>query len=526
MRSIALSLALAVAAVPVAHAQQRPKLVVMITVDQLRPSYFEKWKGQLTGGLGRLASEGAFFTQAYQDHAVTETAPGHSTVLSGRWPMHTGILRNDVGVQDSSAALLEVRGPGASPLRFQGTAFFDWLKAADPNARALSVSRKDRGAILPIGRAQEQVYWYAGGQFTTSRYYADSLPTWVQRFNAQRTPFRSVAAVWRLLLPDTAYKENDDEPYENPGGVRTFPHQLPSDSVRAAAAFAAVPMMDSLTLELALAGTQELKLGRRGATDLLAVSLSTTDAVGHAYGPDSRELHDQVLRLDRYLASFLNRLGAMVGARDLLVVLTADHGVTSYPGWSRAHGRPDVHGVELDSLLLGYNRAIGAQLGDTARRPWLLFDSGMLILQDNGRLAAAHISVDSVVDVIAARFKQVPGVARVERPADLLQADTLQDPVARRWRHQVPPDAGIVLVITLQEPFVWGDESYAMHGGPSDADANVPLILMGAKWIKAGRYTQRAATVDIAPTLADLLRLSPLSILDGRVLREAFAPGR
>jgi arylsulfatase A-like enzyme len=177
-------------------------------------------------------------------------------------------------------------------------------------------------------------------------------------------------------------------------------------------------------------------------------------------------------------------------------------------------------------LLLGYNRAIGAQLGDTARRPWLLFDSGMLILQDNGRLAAAHISVDSVVDVIAARFKQVPGVARVERPADLLQADTLQDPVARRWRHQVPPDAGIVLVVTLQEPFVWGDESYAMHGGPSDADANVPLILMGAKWIKAGRYTQRAATVDIAPTLADLLRLSPLSILDGRVLREAFAPGR
>src|SRR5947207_9930189 len=135
-------------------APPRPKLVVVITVDQLRADYFTRWKSQLTGGLGQLATEGAFFTDGYQDHAITETAPGHSTILSGRWPAHTGIITNAAGVQDSVAPLLGTSGFGASPRRFRGTTLFDWLKAADPTARALSVSRKDRGAILPIGQAR------------------------------------------------------------------------------------------------------------------------------------------------------------------------------------------------------------------------------------------------------------------------------------------------------------------------------------------------------------------------------------
>jgi predicted AlkP superfamily pyrophosphatase or phosphodiesterase len=509
-----------------AAAQQRPRLVVVITVDQLRPDYFERFKSQLTGGLARLAAEGAFFTNAAQDHAVTETAPGHATVLSGRWPRHTGIQRNDAGVQDSTAPLLETRGTGASPRRFQGTALFDWLKAAQPNARALSVSRKDRGAILAIGHAKEQVYWYQSGLFTTSRYYADTLPAWVRRFNAQRVPFRAVAAVWRPLLAEKDYPEPDAEPYENPEGTeKAFPHTLPADSTRAAIAYANTPWLDSLTLAFALAGLEELKLGRRGTTDLLAVSLSSTDAVGHRYGPDSRELHDQVIRLDRYLAWFLDRLTARIGRQEMLVVLTADHGVSSYPGYYRAHGRPDVHGVSIDSIVTAYNREIGARLGDTSRTAWLLFDGGMLILQDNGRLAAGRVSVDSVVGVVAARLRQVPGVARAERPVDLTQADTLQDPVARRWLHHVAPgpaaDGAVVLVVTLHEPFVWGQETYAMHGAPSDVDARVPLILMG-RGVRPGRYTQRAATVDIAPTLAALLGLSPFSLLDGRVLQEAL----
>ena len=177
-------------------APPRPKLIVVITVDQLRPDYFTRWKSQLTGGLGQLANEGAVFTDGYQDHAVTETAPGHSTILSGLWPAHTGIIRNSEGVQDSLAPLLGTTGPGASPRRFRGTTLVDWLKAVDPTTRVLSVSRKDRGAILPIGRAKEQVYWYQSGLSTTSRYYADTLPTWVQAFNARRLPFKAATYRW------------------------------------------------------------------------------------------------------------------------------------------------------------------------------------------------------------------------------------------------------------------------------------------------------------------------------------------
>src|SRR6266508_1384929 len=177
--------------VPAPPVAPRPRLVVVITVDQLRPDYLDRYRPQLKGGFAMLLKTGASFTDAYQDHAVTETAPGHATILSGRWPAHTGIIRNLAGVQDQAAPLLEVRGSGASPARFRGTALFDWLEAVEPAARALSVSRKDRGAILPLGRVKQQVYWYQSGVFTTSRYYADSLPAWVRAFNARRVPFRA-----------------------------------------------------------------------------------------------------------------------------------------------------------------------------------------------------------------------------------------------------------------------------------------------------------------------------------------------
>ncbi len=501
-------------------AQQRPKLVVMITVDQLRPDYFERWKAQFVGGFPTLVADGAVFVSAYQDHALTETAPGHATVLSGRWPAHTGILTNAAGVQDTTAPLLAVTGAGASPRRFRGTAFFDWLKARDPRARALSVSRKDRGAILPIGTAKEQVYWYQSGLFTTSRYYADSLPVWVRSFNARRVPFKSAGTRWTLLLSETSYPEPDEAAWENQGRS-TFPHQLPTDSAAAAAVYAGTPWMDSLTLAFALTGAEALRLGRRGTTDLLAVSLSSTDAIGHAFGPDSRELHDQVLRLDRYLGWFLGTLFRRYGRGDVLIALTADHGVTPYPEVSRQRGHPDATRVSLDTLLAATNRQLDQLAGTSPPRAWLDHDSGMLWLQDNGRLTASGVSVDSVLQSLTTRIMAVPGVARVNRPGELARADTASDAVARRWLHQLAPDAGVVLVVTLKDYSVWGSFPIAMHGQPSELDARVPLILWG-RGVKPGTYTGRAATVDIAPTLARLLGLTPLSLLDGRVLAEAL----
>src|SRR3989440_3574082 len=497
----------------------KPRLVVVITVDQLRPDYLERYRAQLRGGLATLLKQGAVFTEAYHDHAITETAPGHATILSGRWPAHTGIIRNLAGVQDSATPLIGVTGIGASPARFRGTELFDWLKAAEPTARALSVSGKDRGAILPIGRAKEQVYWYVGGVFTTSRYYADSLPLWVRVFNGERVPRRAAATQWTLLLPERDYPEPDSVPYENQGRDFVFPHRLPSDSGQAALAFIATPTMASLTLAFALEGVRALQLGGRGATDLLDVSLSTTDYVGHAYGPDSREIHDQVVRLDRYLGRFLEQLFVRYGKSNVLVVLTADHGVTPYPERSRMLGHPGAVRVIPDTIFQRVNAALDQRAGGG---DWLQFEGGMLLLPDRAKLVDGGVNAASVVADVATRLRALAGVARVDRPADLTDRDAA-DPVSRRWIHQLPPDVGVELVVTLKPYSIWSYPSVpiAMHGQPTDLDAHVPLILWGSG-IRRGVYGGRVSTVDIAPTLARLLDLTPAEPLDGRVLSEAL----
>src|SRR5262245_50498876 len=156
---------------PVPAQAPKPRMLVFITVDQLKEEYLDQWRGQFSAGLKLLLDGGAFFSNAHQDHAITETAPGHASTMSGRFPRSTGIVANTAGVLDSQMPLLGAAGDGASPFRFRGTVLVDWLRHANPQTRALSVSRKDRGAILPFGRAKQSVYWYAlNGTFTTSSY--------------------------------------------------------------------------------------------------------------------------------------------------------------------------------------------------------------------------------------------------------------------------------------------------------------------------------------------------------------------
>ena len=193
-----------------AHAQRRPQtggdrptLIVFLTVDQMRSDYVDRWKDQYTGGLARLGKQGAFFTNAFQDHANTETAPGHSVTMAGRFPRSTGIVSNTTGVLDPQAPLLTSRDSPASPYRFRGSVLMDWLRTRDARSKGLSVSRKDRGAILPFGRAKQNVFWYAtsNGEYTTSKYYADTLPTWIRRINARNGSFSSPRAHMRNRTP-------------------------------------------------------------------------------------------------------------------------------------------------------------------------------------------------------------------------------------------------------------------------------------------------------------------------------------
>jgi arylsulfatase A-like enzyme len=503
------------------RAPARPKLVVFITVDQMRPDYLDRWGPQLTGGLGRLSRKGAFFTNAFQDHGITETAPGHSVTMSGRFPRSTGIVRNAAGVEDPQAPLLTSRDPGASPFRFRGSVLIDWMRFKDPRSRALSISRKDRGAILPLGRAKQSVFWYAGsnGEFTTSRYYADTLPDWIRRVNARRVPQRSAGQAWTLLLPAREYGEPDSVPQESAGRDFTFPHVLSKDTVRAAGEFMATPMMDRLTLDAALEGLQALDLGRGPQPDVLAISLSATDYVGHRYGPDSREQHDNILHLDRALGAFIDSLYKLRDSTTIVFALTADHGVTSFPELvaQRAH-RAAAARYDVGKPYAALRASLERSRVDTSA---VTFD-GALVLVDREAFALAHVDPEPMLAQFAEALRRQPGIARVDRVRDLSRRDTVSDAVSRRWLHMLPPDLPVALVVTPVQGAYPAGASIAEHGTPYDDDAHVPVIFFGAG-VRPGRYPERALVADAAPTLARILGVTPTERLDGRVLERALA---
>lgn len=496
----------------------RPSLIVLITVDQLLNDYLTRFGPQLTGGLARFARGGAWFTDAHHDHAITETAPGHATLLAGRFPRSTGIADNLGGVEDPAAPLVGgASGLSASPARFQGTTLVDWLRARDSSTRTLSVSMKDRGAILPVGRSRAEVYWYSlNGSFTTSRYYRESLPEWVNRFNARRLPQSFAGKSWTPLLPDSAYREIDAEPLETAGVDFVFPHVMPADTVAAVSQVRVTPWMDEITFALALDGLQALSLGQGTRTDVLAISLSATDLIGHAFGPDSKEIHDQVLRLDQSMKAFVDSLFKMRDSLRITFALTSDHGVGTIPEIAGRTMRPGPHRVNVSVPLT----SLRARLAALGIPPGAMDVGPRTVRIGRAARASRQQGVDSALAAFANEVRAIPGVARVDRFRDLIDRDTLTDPVARRWSHQFADTSDVELVVTLTPFSIYGT-IVATHGSPLDYDTRVPLIFYGPQF-RAGRYPEFVRTVDLAPTLANIAGVTPSEKLDGVVLKQAI----
>ncbi|MFN8653944.1 MAG: alkaline phosphatase family protein [Gemmatimonadales bacterium] len=487
-----------------------PRLVVVLTIDQLRPDYLSRWESQWTGGFRRLLDGGAVFLEGWQDHALTETAPGHSTILSGRHPARNGIANNTLGVPDTTVRLVGAEGTGASPFRFQGTTLIDWMRGADSGLRFLSVSRKDRSAILPIGRSKGPVFWYVDGGFTTSTWYADQLPAWVTEWNGRGGAAKLAGHRWQLLLPDSAYSEVDSQPWEHGGKDLTFPHSLPADAGKVLDALTDQPWIDSLTLDFALTGAQALQLGDRRRPDVLAVSLSGTDAIGHEYGPDSREIHDHLLRVDRYLGAFFDSLESTVGKGQLLVVLTADHGVTPFPELALARGR-EAGRIPFGKLVWSVNRKLGGALSA---------GSG-IVLVDTLKLQAAKVNRESLATNLVAQVQKLPGVLDAWTPGTL-GAPLPSNIPAARWRRSLPPGLQWLVVAAAKPGYIWSDGPGSTTHGTSNADdANVPVIFYGMG-VRAGRYSDTVSTVDIGPTLARSLGVKVTEKVDGRVVKAAL----
>jgi hypothetical protein len=384
------------------------------------------------------------------------------------------------------------------------------------------VSRKDRGAILPMGRARQHVFWYGGdGRFTTSTYYADTLPGWLQQVNARDFGRRYAGRAWTLLLPAQAYPEPDSVALESGGRDYTFPHVLPSDPARAAAALTDTPWMDEITLETALAGVEAMGLGRGPQTDVLAVSLSGTDGVGHRFGMDSRELHDQILRLDRALGTFMDSLYKTRDSTRIVFALTGDHGMAPYPELHFPGTDPERGRADLAAVVRAHN----ARLVTRGVIDAFDVESGA-IMQDVAAFRAANVDPRRAVAELVADLRRTRGVAyamtREELPRLAAQRrDTSAAKYARRWLHMLPADLPVAAVVTLEPYVYYTGVTYATHGSPHDYDSNVPVLFHGAAF-RPGRYARFARVVDMAPTLAAVLGVQPAERLDGKVLDEAL----
>ncbi len=275
--------------------------------------------------------------------------------------------------------------------------------------------------------------------------------------------------------------------------------------------------MDEVTAALALDGVHALSLGKGDAPDLLAVSFSATDLVGHRYGPDSREIHDQILRLDRLLGRFIDSLYQLVDSTRVAIVLSADHGVYPFPELNNGRLRPAPVRADLRPALEAVQRVITGAGGNLRA---IDFESGALLVNHD----SIHIPdpvLRQAVDSFLAVARAVPGVARADRLGDLARLDLGKNAVARRWVQMFPPDVPVEAVVTLTPGSYWWNYPVAQHGTPNPQDTNVPIVFYGP-WFKPGRYGQFVRTVDIAPTLAQVLGVTPLEPLDGKPLKAAI----
>jgi predicted AlkP superfamily pyrophosphatase or phosphodiesterase len=521
-------------------APARPALVLFVSVDQMRADYLTRFDALYTGGLRRLLDAGAVFTQARYRHADTETAPGHAVLLSGRHPSHSGIIGNqwydallgrDVNcVDDPVQVPLGGEGRAASPANFSGFTVGDVLKRASPGSRVVAVAGKDRAAVLMGGRRADGAYWYenAQGRFVTSSYYARTAPAWLDAFNARRLPDAYFGRSWTRLLPDTGLYERlagpDAVAGEWDGVDNVFSHALRAQPGENAyyEYLRRTPFLDELTLEAALAAVAGHDVGRGPATDLLIVGFSATDAIGHTYGPDSQEVMDQLLRLDRTLGALFDALEARVGRGRLLVGLSSDHGSTTLTEGARARGL-DARRVAPVVFADAVKQALATRFpgaSDLVARmdgPSVYFDLTALARQGVPRAAAEETAgralvATGLVDGYYTHARLI-GDAPADDPAFALFR-------ASFFETRSPHVIGRIRANVYVSSYRGGTG----HGTYHDENRHVPVVFMGPG-VRPGLYAGEAGPEEVAPTLAALLGLEyPLQDAR-RVLTEALALG-
>jgi predicted AlkP superfamily pyrophosphatase or phosphodiesterase len=526
-------------------ASGKPRLVLAIIVDQFRYDYIERfWDLFGNEGFKRLINEGALFTNANYEYVPTYTACGHASIFSGSVPALNGIVGNlwfdresgkqRIMVGDDNAHLVtgkgvSPRGGAASPRTLIGTTIGDQMRLSNNfQSKVIATSLKDRSAVLPGGQRPNGAYWFsdADGQFVTSDYYFKELPSWVKKFETEKSADKYFGMKWDRALPASAYARSQAEklPIQRSTLGAQFPYVVTGGDEKPGqkfyGAFQLTPFSTEYLAEFGKAALDAESLGADEFTDLLSISFSAPDLTGHYYGPDSPEIEDTYFRLDRVIADLLSYVDRKVGLGNTIIFVTGDHGVAPIPEYSRSKGFDAVR-IPGRDVIDAANKALEARFG---QGKWVLNLVNDQLYLDQKLIAEKKVDPAEAERVAGEAVLSMEGVVNYFTRTEIAGGRMPVGVVARRVTNGFyRKRSGDVWVVTKPFSFFMEGDLPTTHGSPYNYDTHVPVILFGSG-VRPGRYNVECSPTDIAPTLAAMLGIEPPPNRTGRVLAEAMAP--
>ena len=518
--------------------QAKTKLVVGIIVDQMRAEYLYRFQDKFSDdGFKRLMNDGFVCRNTHYNYIPTKTAPGHASVYTGTTPKYHGIIANEWydrtlkkeinNVDDYSTQTIGGEGSSGqrSPHKMLSTTITDELQLSnDGKSKVISISLKDRGAILPGGHMSDGSYWYdtETGNFITSTYYKQELPAWVKKFNKERYVKSLLKNGWHTLRPIDSYTEStiDEQAYEkvfHHKNNASFPYEFRKLSDKDQFdIFQETPFGNTIVAMMARTALEHEKLGKGEETDFLAISFSSTDKVGHAFGPNSIEIEDTYLRLDQDIASLLCELDKQVGKGNYSLFLTADHAATDVPQYLKNNKIPAGY-YDSDSIVSSLNRYLASRYNvkDLIEN----MSNGQLFF-DKEKIKAMQLNLNTVLEESKQELLKEEGVFQVLLRTDLEKFEYTQfemGMVQRGFNIKRSGDLVLLFNPSWSKYRKYGTE----HGTGYSYDTHVPLLWYGNN-IPKGSSTKKYSITDIAPTISMLLGIKFPNACIGMPIEELF----
>ncbi len=519
---------------------EKPRLVVVISIDHLAYFTWSHYLPSFSGGFKWLHDNGVSFDNAHHEHGYCATGPGHFVLGSGLHPGPAGILGNtwydrnlkkDVYcVEDSTAHELDIPAYQVSYGPIKGTTYGDWLKADSPESKVYGVACKDRAAIMMAGKNPDLAVWYNWrGAFTTTDYYTDSIPDWLHEFNSHQNILSYRDSVWESDLDEVAfaaythadsfYGETDRFESEIYSPTMPIGFEPGWDDGKIYTEFASRPWMDRATLDLATTVINRNDVGADDVPDVLSIGLSTMDLLAHYYGPFSHEVMDHLTKLDGYLMTFIEDLDATVGLENIVFALSSDHGGLPLPEhWTHIQKR--VGGRVDEAFYLATRAKAYAEIDSLYGHHDFIHRKGSSYYYNFDMMDSMGVESTVIDSILQTFMESVEGIHRLYTKQELLNADTSDFRMAR-LKNFMHPELSPDLYTLIEEGWLFRNPYGTSHSTPYEYDSHVPLVFSAVN-LKGVTLNDSVATIDLAPTLGEILKTTPLNKIDGQSLFHLF----